>query len=64
LLFCFAIFVTAVLSAVCSEAASPSKGTNYYELLGLTQKEAQDAAVLKKAYRKLALMHHPGRKQR
>lgn len=40
-------------------AAAAAPAISYYELLGVTQSEASDASLLKKAYRKLALQHHP-----
>lgn len=46
-------------AATQAAAAAPAPAQSYYQLLGVTQAEAADAAVLKKAYRKLALQHHP-----
>ncbi len=66
LLVSCALTFSSAASATSSStgAAAPAameKLPSYYELLGVTPGEANDPAVLKRHYRKQALLHHPDR---
>lgn len=45
-------------SGAAAAESTPAPAVSYYDLLGVPR-EMADAATLKKAYRKLALLHHP-----
>jgi len=59
------VMVEAEAAAAASASTSPSasassaKPLNYYQRLGVSRDEARESSKLRKAYRKLALTHHP-----